>query len=145
MGGNGHHSKEMLRKNTWFCSHRGPIDTIPSSGMSRTPHDSSHRPSTYLVLAISTQKVSFSQPGDDGLGVPERHAGQGDAAAFLRLYVLRRCLREGGGSWGAEDTTVTPPRPLWVSGRHRDRGNTLHIPMEGAGAPQKRAGLQGWG
>lgn len=76
----------------------------------------------YLILAVGTQKVPLSQPGDDGLGVPERHAGQGDAAAFLGLHVLRRCLREGGGSCGAGETTVTPSfHPRWLWG-HGDRG-----------------------
>lgn len=83
-----------------------------------------HPPScTYLVLAAGGQQLSLPQPGDDGLGVPECHAGQGDAAAFLRLHVLRRRLREGGGSWGAEGDPVTPSwsHTLSPSQWHGDR------------------------
>lgn len=93
------HQGEVLRKHGWLqarrsCRHRGPVNTVPAQESPRQPSP------TYLVLAIGTQKVSLSEPGDDGLGVPKRHAGQGDAAALLRLYVLRRGLRERGGSWG---------------------------------------------
>lgn len=80
-------------------------------------------PCTYLVLAAGGQQLSLPQPGDDGLGVPKCHAGQGDAAAFLRLHVLRRRLREGGGSWGAEGDPVTPSwsHTLSPSQWHGDR------------------------
>lgn len=104
-----------------------------------------HPPScTYLVLAAGGQQLSLPQPGDDGLGVPECHAGQGDAAAFLRLHVLRRRLREGGGSWGAEGDPVTPPGPTRCHPRsgtvtelrwpHTKWGHPLspHLPKKGA-------------
>lgn len=78
-------------------------------------------PRTYLVLAAGSQQLSLSQPGDDGLGVPECHAGQGDAAAFLRLHVLRRRLREGGGSWGGRGRPRHPPGPT----RCQPRGGTV--------------------
>lgn len=85
----------------------GTAELPPPWSRQYCPQEHPHPP-TYLVFAVGTQKVPLSQPGDDGLGVPERHAGQGDTAAFLGLHVLRRCLREGGGSCGAGETTVTP-------------------------------------
>lgn len=110
---------EVLTKHTQLQAqqscHRGPVDTIPTSDVPGMPTQQPLVP-TYLVLAIGTQKVSLSQPGDDGLGVPERHAGQGDTAALLRLYVLRWCLCEGGGSCGAEGDPCEPPHFTHGSG-----------------------------
>lgn len=101
-------------------------------------------PCTYLVLAAGGQQLSLPQPGDDGLGVPECHAGQGDAAAFLRLHVLRRRLREGGGSWGGRGRPRHPPGPTRCHPRsgtvtelrwpHTKWGHPLspHLPKKGA-------------
>lgn len=117
---------EVLRKQHWLQTHRSchhhlvthPVPELRHTwGGSVGCHPPTMQrgevispPCTYLVLAAGGQQLSLPQPGDDGLGVPECHAGQGDAAAFLRLHVLRRRLREGGGSWGAEGDPVTPPR-----------------------------------
>lgn len=79
---------------------------------------------THLVLGASGQQLALSQPGDDGLGVAECHAGQGDAAALLCLHVLRWCLREGGGCWGGS-RVLSPSPSHTVMQRHRDRGGDM--------------------
>lgn len=110
--------QEVLRKHGRLQDGRAAatvVPSIPSPPAGSTPSSPCQPPPpTYLVLAVGTQKVSLSQPGDDGLGVPKRHAGQGDAAAFLRLYVLRRRLGERGGSCGAGGDRRDPPSfHLW--------------------------------
>ena len=53
---------------------------------------------SHLVLGTVDQQVALAQPAHGRLGVPKGRAGQGDAAPFLGLHILRGRLREGGRS-----------------------------------------------